>query len=260
MCIQNTNIKSSIKVYYFLPYEYFEDDIKNGWIKLVSPEKTNDNKEHNTINNKENRLTCFAELDINIAFISFCKFPFIKKMWEMYADGNKGICLEFDIPLQKIERSYDSNTQKPITTHYQLSTIDNTNGTINLQLMNLSMYDIIYTDDPIEAKIGIIANKTGQNELLTQKRLIAKEKKWKYEQEKRINIYKIYAINRNNMFFVKTYNKYITKVILGIKCPIEEWRTQHMLKQYQATNGYKEIPKVVRAQFSADDYKVVVPD
>lgn len=260
MCIQNTNIKSSIKVYYFLPYKYFEDDIEKGWIKLVLPKITNDDKEHNSINKKEKGLTYFTETDDYICFISFCTFPFIKKMWEMYADENKGICLEFDIPLQKTEICYDSNTQKPITTHYQLSTIDNTNGTINLQLMNLSMYDIIYTDDSIEAKIGIIANKTGQNELLTQKRLIAKEKKWKYEQEKRINIYKIYAINRNNMFFVKTYNKYITKVILGIKCPIEEWRIQHMLKQYQKINGYEEIPKVVRAQFSADDYKVVVPD
>ena len=62
------------------------------------------------------------------------------------------------------------------------------------------------------------------------------------------------------MFFVKTYNKYITKVILGIKCPIEEGIIQHMLSRHQTINGYEEIPKVVRAQFPVDDYKVVVPD
>lgn len=273
---EENSTPEELKCYIFMKYDNFVKVIENGHLKLVLPSETNDPYEFRPITPdepEEKRKEAIKQYDNEISeygFLSFSSNPYSSVMWAHYSENHKGVCLEFTFKLEKSESSLDGKTKI-----YFIESL------INDFLKFLSaIYDIYYSDKRPESGYKGIADQqsrykrnsnTDTSSLLSEHNramtyFATKGTEWEYENEKRIiisldpNSFKEHKHMHGNNYFVNYYNKYITKVILGIKCPFEEWRIQHMLKQYQTTNGYEEIPKVVRAQFSADDYKVVVPD
>lgn len=266
---EENSTPEELKCYIFMKYENFVKVIENGHLKLVLPSETNDPYEFRPITpnepeeKKQEAIKQYKDEISKYGFLSFSSNPYSSVMWAHYSDNHKDLCLEFTLIIKNKIKIKDCNKY--------IYVIDNKclNHSSYVLGHNIHIFDVIYSSKrPNSGLQGDIDqfrqidrqdSPTREFQILNF-RLAHKGLSWRYEQERRIFLLLECHDIHNNAYFTNIYNKAITKVILGIKCPIEEWRIQHMLQQFKETNGYKEMPKVVRAQFSADDYKVVVPD
>lgn len=155
-----------------------------------------------------------------IGFLCFSQTCTCGAMWGHYADKHKGVCLEFTFPRLDVQPYIDlSNDEKY---HYHVLNIGMGKDAFvsvpfspNVKKKCAFLFDVIYRNNRITPGLGMTAYFEDQGRMICDidKAFVTKDSSWNYEKESRILLH----LKRKEKY-VTCFHKYLTGVILGVKC------------------------------------------
>ncbi|MCC8149593.1 DUF2971 domain-containing protein [Akkermansia sp.] len=266
-----------INLYLYTSYENFIKIISNWCLKLILADETNDPFEFRpqyTKDNEDDTLFQYRRFVSEMGFLSFSSNHNSAALWGHYADSHRGVCIEFEFPILKSI----SLPLFPCKIHY-LDLADTPEGKAYSLYKNW-LFDVRYDHErppllsneflDIVCKAIKKAEIPDDHKFLYEKFSLAdwnalylmtqKDPSWSFEEEKRIliNLYQPeIAINDN--FFVKGYNKYISRIILGLKCKHSVDKTRTLVRHYTAGKSNYDI-YIDKAKYSPTKYEIILPE
>lgn len=240
--------KKYIRLYYFMPAQYFLDVLSKDRIKVSIPEECNDPLEFLPANSKigDQGARCGS------GFISFSRRYDSPLMWAHYADSHYGVCLEFLFPVSKwgyLEGQKDKPDSK--RTHYVA---------LDLEAECANQFDSIAPDgvkpEGFALEVAYCDQRPvhrpdimGASYVAERLRSVGfspefytKSTDWRYEQEWRMMICLAKAGEcEDGNFFVTGLTRYLKRVVLGVRYKRTEATTWAMICQALKCNKFLNI-------------------
>lgn len=222
----------------------------------------------------------------DLGFISLTKNNNCPPLWGNYADKYQGACVRFDFDYyfcnpKKINRdksfeermALDGITIKGwgLNTYYFQHVVKDDRRSVRTR--GDIILKCVYKDDR-SLKELVKNNGLGSREKLlyrfTRDWLIiaTKHKSWSYEEEYRLPVVRSDSTRSDfqipTMYFSNCLTRYITKIILGPKCPLTPQDVNNMIAARRKSAAYrqnylKEDLNIVKAQFKKDNYLLKIP-
>ena len=161
------------------------------------------------------------QLNRNIGVVCFSNAEDDPVLWATYADNHTGVVLEFDYAID------DEGTLKKIEYSDNRPLID---------------AEWLHKGDDGKAKIKPVYEK-----MFNQK-----ASSWAYEREYRVHVELENCETGNGSYFTPIRGNFLTRVILGFRCPVEEQYIRRALKQA----GF-ENTEVRRARMDHYSYRIL---
>lgn len=238
----------NITLYKYIHSNHLENILRTGKIKVTQLSHSNDPLEFLPAFPSQNADTQNAWLTPmhNYEPLVICLTTKISSpaMWGHYADSHKGICIAFEIPIEK-----HIETTRILLELPQSSRIYKCLGTQLLKVFysdhRAPYFNHQIPSSSIKAK-GVIA-----------RCIIAKSSEWSYEQEYRLLVDNKTLHPDNGMLFDSELSKYISGIILGNKCNLSETYIERVLS---ISNPSSKPIKIKRAKFSDTLFKIEAED
>ena len=221
------------KLYLFMKAEYLLDCLKKDEIKVAVPEDCNDPFE--LVPEKlEGKPTPDTE---GVGFICFSQEWGSSTMWAHYADKHQGVCLEFSFgkDRRKVKRdTTDDEGSNPapevevikvkrqfVKQFTELPDVSEKNGAPLFIPLMMKVKYAPYRAYPAEYRMHWDVQGKRVRQPRFSRLYAAKGQEWAYEKEWRLFVTldncKSY---HDGCYFVKGLTPYISKVLLGVKCPL----------------------------------------
>lgn len=251
-----------IKAYIYMKYENMLKVLAGGALKVRSIDECNDPYEQMPAGPEGKER---AE-EYDMAFICFSSYYNSSTMWAHYGDKHKGVCLEFTFPLRQpalypldvedkppyyildIELEEDS----PLPFIWRME-----DGTY---LHYCVLFNMKHKKKRQAFDYGMVGTSTMGNRLICNidECLVTKDESWRYEGEQRILIpLPEKAVRKEEDYFVDCFHKYLTGIILGIKCRKDAESVKKIVELFRE-DGDGPI-QVYKAQYSEETFDVRVP-
>ncbi len=231
----SSNAKTAFppKLYLFMKAEYLLDCLKNDEIKVCLPKDCNDPFE------------CIPRVEDGkpmpdtggVGFVCFSKEWASSTMWAHYADKHQGVCLEFSFNKEKRKAKRDTtdvegSCQGPevevikvkrqfVKQFTELPDISEKNDTPLFIPLMMKVKYAPYRAYPAEYRMHWDVQGKCVRQPRFSRLYAAKGQEWAYEKEWRLFVTldncKSY---HDGCYFVKGLTPYISKVLLGVKCPL----------------------------------------
>lgn len=255
--------KDTIKSYIFMSYENMLKVLYQKDLRIVIPEDCNDPSEYLPKEHSKEDVTKIQNLlQRDIGFLSFSSDFRKPAMWGLYSDSHKGCCIEFEFPVKS--RSTDRKNGLP---YIELDLQSNKNcfpsfSDIPMQKplndkCQYVMWPVDYKQERAEYTKdihGITWNEKKISSYHISEWLVRKDPSWQFEEEMRIFVtYANPEITRENMFFIKGFNRYIKRILLGVKCPYSEERVLSIISYTKIPDAQYDI-EVSKMEFTPDKY------
>lgn len=246
-----------IKAYTYMTYENMLKVLAGGVLKVRSIDECNDPYEQMPagLEGKER-----AE-EYEMVFICFSSLYNSVAMWGHYGDKHKGVCLEFTFPLRQLnvedEPPYyilDIELKEDSLLSFSWRKRDKTH------LHYCVLFNMKYKKERQAFDYGMVGTSMMGDRLICDidKCLITKDKSWHYEEELRILIpLPEKNIRKEEDYFVDCFHKYLTGIILGIKCQKDAESVKKIVELFRE-DGDGPI-QVYQAQYSEKTFDVLVP-
>ncbi len=268
-----------VTLYIYLPYEYFEKDIENNYLKLTMADYTNDPCEFLVAPCNLEKMKDVIEMQNKAARTKWGCLCFSKNgknsaMWGNYADKHYGVCLEFEFEyFDKFNPKRESNVYSYIVDKIKNAHFDKNHPDQSfVREIAYSGVRSHYPDTDEEMvnefdrfKKDLINSKREQLEDkevinfwindIWQDSIYTKNESWKYEEEVRMMFF-LGGADLDNIIgydpekcdcgniFVKGVNKYIKRVVLGVRCESNE----EDVRKFLESNNRCDV-SVVRAKY-----------
>lgn len=259
--------KEYIDAYIFMTYENMLKVFENNCLKIIFPEECNDPFEFLFQNSP-----CYSNkidgLRYSYGFLSFTGKYTSPPMWGHYADKHKGCCVHFRFPSLPEQETTD-RLGKNHKYKYRKLLFEPKGDCLTIDLLrsrnkeaketkNTILWNVIYSTERVKYN-GLMYDSFKDNEKrlsrIINKAFLVKDISWQYEDEKRIiipttNPQKV----KNNMVFTEDFNKYISSVILGMKCPASVGLTLSLINYH---NKGGKIIRVHKAEPTDTTFEII---
>lgn len=227
----------TMKLYLFMKAEYLLSCLENDEIKVAEPSSCNDPFE---------LIPCGQQsqpdnLD-GIGFICFSKECTSSTMWAHYADKHTGVCLKLELPIADPNAYWDLKDGNGCNRRMKAAILNiedskqrkqylfpNENSTsLNAPILMKVVY---HPYRACNTGKTVFWKKNGKlRKLPCSRMLAAKGQEWAYEREWRLFVNLDNCLSyHDGCYFVKGLTRYITKVMLGIKCRLPKSYVQQVL-------------------------------
>lgn len=237
-----------IKAYIYMTYENMLKVLAGGALKVRSIDECNDPYEFMPAGAEGKALQEIYEL----GFICFSSLYNSGAMWGHYGDKHKGVCLEFTFPLISSSPYKDGNGFQYHILDIPVDMKEFSSPPVRDALTNRwLLLDMIYRKE--RAQFGLALAGSGSGGVCDiDKAYVTKDPAWSYEQERRI----VLPLYRGKEF-VFCFHKYLTGIILGIKCRKDAGTVEEIVEIFRE-DGDGPI-QVYQAQYSEKTFDVLVP-
>lgn len=271
-----------ISAYIYIPYKFFKENIIKDRLKITLADDTNDPMEFEYGGNCDKIVS--QQHKNTYGILCFSKTHENSAMWGHYADKHFGVCIEFKFPLQTCHCSLDENIDEIAERDYLLK-IDNeyiTRASVKQKESYPLMQDVRYREKRVQGTIGDdiqILFKKYKNlhpelsdpeiwknsiYLRINSSMLSKHLSWEYEKEMRmiINIDELIPeknkITNKDMYFIDGFNKYISRVLLGVRCEKSEDEVNEFLRKEFPSS---EIPPTVKkVEYHKSEHLIYIPE
>ncbi len=277
--------KDYIRLYYFMPAKHLYNVLAEDRMKVSVPERCNDPLEFLPAKDDENQTPTREEG----GFISFSSVDDNPLMWAHYADAHKGVCLQFDFPVQ--DRGELSDDFAPFFADEESPDGEKRNQYVLIDLPTgdrdeprqywyigkssekdkngpfyATLVEVAYAAKRPKRKLGMggaFFMDGVLQDLKISKVFFSKSLEWSYEREWRLMVTlggcKEY---REDSFFVSGLTRYISAIILGARYPVSRRTTAAAVIQAMKNSPLKGtaqplyIEEIYRAIFADDEYRM----
>lgn len=274
--------KLVLRLYYFMPAKYLYTVLAEDRLKVSVPERCNDPLEFLPAKDEDNQSPVREEG----GFISFSSVDDNPLMWAHYADAHKGVCLQFDFPVQ--DRGEISDDFASFFADKESPADEKRNQYVLIELpvgaeeeskqywyigkidkqgpFYATLVEVVYSLKRPKKRLGLggAFYMNGVLEYLEiPKVFFCKSQEWKYEHEWRLMVTlggcKEY---RDDSFFVSGLTRYISAIILGARYPVSRRTTAAAVIQAMKNSPLKgtaqpiHIEEIYRAVFADEEYRM----
>lgn len=274
--VKGCNKINYVRLYYYMPAINLFSVLSNDEIKASVPEECNDPLEFLPAGEK-----CTSDgRRLEGGFISFssrCDNPL---MWSHYANSHRGVCLEFMFPIRgdikplKInEKHYSRYIEVALDEQYGKQSLCNPQPKASIPIIA----EVAYLSERPEyspMNWSIFGWDNHIEEIQLSKLYVTKSIDWQYEAEWRmlVNLSEALSYNPEIGFLIKGLTPYLSRIILGERCPLSVKITYAQVRQalrlnnlyMQCENSYvskedrlKYGPKILRARFDSHKYLMI---
>lgn len=243
-----------IKAYIYMTYENMLKILAGGALKVRTIDECNDPYEFMPAGAEGKALQEIYEL----SFICFSSLYNSGAMWGHYGDKHKGVCLEFTFPLissspYEEEKDFQYHILDISVDMKEFSFSPVRDAVTNRWLL----LDMIYRKE--RAQFGFALATFGNGGVCgIDKAYVTKDPAWSYEEELRIFIpLPEKDVRKEEDYFVDCFRKYLTGIILGIKCRKDAESVKKIVELFRE-DGDGPI-QVYQAQYSEKTFDVLVP-
>ncbi len=219
--ILSTQEQKKFKFYHFLKEEYLEDFLRTGLLKTTQLGHSNDYFEFKPafpnfeLERAWNKVIKQAEPCV-ICLSARMSSP---TMWGHYGDQGKGVCLAFDIPIDKFIIPFSNVRDTNSLSHlYRIS---------GLQVL---IAEVLYTNERyiLNDKYPFTSSDLNQ---ITLNLACRKSLDWQYEREYRVIIPETDLQAKNGNLFYAGLHQYCSAVLLGWNCSITRLYLETVLNE-----------------------------
>lgn len=271
--------KTYIRLYIFMRVESLKRVFENDALKVVLPEECNDPMEF-TVAHSDNPMVKLKE---PIGMLCFSADYKNSAMWGHYADSHKGVCLEFEFKATKYGNNLCYFLDFDGISHVLSLPLEKIHDYPCKKFFDAILWPVNYThlrpktsrvahlfeawinhpyekdmDDIFKSSKGIDFQR-----LISEVRMadivLAKPYHWKYEDEYRLFVYLGHdCVRKDDNYFVAGLPKYLSRIILGVNCNLDDGFTQMLESTWRDKHGNSPMPKIVRARYHEDKYEIVI--
>lgn len=251
-----------IKAYIYMTYENMLKVLAGGALKVRTIDECNDPYEFMPAGPEGEKWSKEYEM----AFICFSSLYNSGAMWGHYGDKHKGVCLEFTFPLRQPALDLLNVEGEP---PYYILDIELKEDSLipfswrkrdKTHLNYCVLFNMKYKKERQKFDYGMTGTSMMGDRLICNidECLITKDKSWHYEEELRILVpLPEKDVRKEEDYFVDCFHKYLTGIILGIKCRKDAESVKKIVELFRK-DGDGSI-QVYQAQYSEKTFDVLVP-
>lgn len=237
-----------IKAYIYMTYENMLKVLAGGALKVRTIDECNDPYEFMPAGPEGKAFQEIYEL----GFICFSSLYNSGAMWGHYGDKHQGACLEFTFPLISSFPYEEENDFQYHILDIPVDMKEFSSPPVRYAVTNRwLLLDMIYRKE--RAPFGWALTVSGSEGVCDiDKAYVTKDPAWGYEQERRI----VLPLYRGKEF-VSCFHKYLTGIILGIKCRKDAESVKKIVELFREDGDGPIL--VYQAQYSEETFDVLVP-